>query len=305
MPQATITPISDNLYLVTLPLPLAGFEDFIAVWVHTGTPGFIVDVGPAASVPALQAALQELQLKTLDFILLTHIHLDHAGGIGKMAQLYPDTPILCHPKAIPHLADPARLWQGSLKTLGPIAVAYGEMAPVPGKRLLPATAVKETGVSAFITPGHAPHHVSYLADACLFAGEACGVHITLKDDTVYHRPATPPRFFFETTIDSINLLIAQAPDTICFGHYGMASDARHWLGFHKDQLCLWKDVIGREMKRENAETFLTDCIHTLVLEDPFFAPYAGLAPDVRIREKSLVENSIRGIAGYLQERRIG
>ena len=300
MTQKTIiTPISKNYFLITLPPPLSGFDHFISVWVFTGKPSFIVDVGPASTANALINSLEDLNIKSLDYILLTHIHLDHAGATGQMARYFPQTPIVCHPKAMDHLADPQRLWEGSLKTLGDIALAYGKVIPTNEHQLMDANRFDEPGISAIITPGHAPHHLSFLTQEYLFAGEACGVHIKLDANKFYQRPATPPKFFMETTLNSVDLLINQNPKAICFGHFGVENRAVHWLESHKKQLFLWKDVISQELKNEGKESFYPDCIAALIKEDPFFAPYASLNPAAKFRETELVNNSIKGIAGYL------
>lgn len=298
--NAHITPISKQCFLITLPPPLPGFENFISVWAYIGKPSFIIDVGPASTAHALKDALAALNLNTPDYILLTHIHLDHAGATGHMAKLFPNTPIVCHPNAIQHLADPKRLWEGSLKTLGNIAVAYGEILPTNADQLLDATQLDAPSVLALPTPGHAPHHVSFLTGQYLFAGEACGVHFKLDAEKIYQRPATPPKFFLETTCNSVDHLIRHNPQTICFGHFGVEPDAIHWLESHKAQLMLWKDVIAREMKHQGNASFYEDCIDILMKEDPLFAPYASLDPATKSRETELVNNSIRGIIGYLQ-----
>ena len=103
---AKIDQITDDLYLLTLVPPIPGFEAFICSWLYKGDQVFIVDVGPAVTADDLITALQTLDVFGLDYILLTHIHLDHAGGIGEIAQAFPGTPIVCHPAGIPHLIDP-------------------------------------------------------------------------------------------------------------------------------------------------------------------------------------------------------
>jgi glyoxylase-like metal-dependent hydrolase (beta-lactamase superfamily II) len=303
MIESKITPVSRDLFLITLPPPLPGFEDFISVWVKTGNPSFMVDTGVSVTVGALCEALQRISLPAPDYILLTHIHLDHAGGIGHLAERYPDSLVVCHASAIPHLVDPSRLWEGSLKTLGDTARAYGAIKPTPEHRLLKAEDFKEEGIQAFITPGHAPHHVAFKHSEHLFAGEACGVHLERPFGAVYHRPATPPKFFLETSLSSLDLLMAEAPEKICFGHHGISDRAFDWLSAHGKQLLLWKSILEDLMPGEGEEGFFNLCLERLIQEDPFMRPFHGFDPPTQKREFDLIQNSIKGYLGYLKTTR--
>jgi glyoxylase-like metal-dependent hydrolase (beta-lactamase superfamily II) len=126
---------SDRLSQILLSPPIDGFDDFISVWVYRGQESFIVETGPSSTAGALLAALKEIGLASPDYILLTHIHIDHAGGIGEIAAAFPGTPVVCHDIGRPHLIDPEKLWQGTVKTLGDTGRAYGPIKPVPEDRL--------------------------------------------------------------------------------------------------------------------------------------------------------------------------
>ena len=303
MTNVKINPIEENLFFITLAPPITGFDDFIGVWLMKGKPSYLIDVGPAVTVGPLQQALGELGIKSLDYIFLTHIHIDHAGGIGTLAKTFPGTPIICHKKAIPHLKDPSKLWQGSLKTLGDMARAYGEITPVTQNPIIDAEDFSHHHILPIMTPGHAPHHVSFMTPLCLFAGETCGVHYTFAPGKDYMRPATPPKFFMETSLNSIDLLIEQRPEKICFGHYGISDNALGWLKAHKDQLVFWKDIIQDEMKNMGKDAFFSDCIDRLKKEDPRIANFGLLTPDQQEREIYFMTNSIKGYVGYLESNR--
>ena len=294
--------IAPEVYLVPLDQNLPGFTSFIGAWIYKGKKTFLVDVGPASTVPVLVKSLEALGIRHLDAILLTHIHIDHAGGAGDLTVFFPDVPIICHEKGIQHLADPSRLWEGSLKTLGQTAQAYGPFRPVPPKLLYNAARYQENKVMPILTPGHASHHVSYLLGPYLFAGEAGGVYLDIPGDDFYLRPATPPRFFLETSIKSIDVLIARKPSIICYGHFGMNEDALDMLKTHREQLFLWKKIIEDEMvhlSESKDEDFLKSCLQRLLKQDRFLKGFFHMDEAVKEREMIFLKNSIKGFTGYL------
>jgi glyoxylase-like metal-dependent hydrolase (beta-lactamase superfamily II) len=295
--------IAPELYLIPLDQNLPGFASFIGSWIYKGKKTFLVDVGPAATVPVLLKSLKGLGIRHLDAVLLTHIHIDHAGGAGDLAESFPDVPIICHEKGIRHLADPSRLWEGSLKTLGKTAQAYGPFRPVPRKLLCNAARYQEDNVMPIPTPGHAPHHVSYLLGPYLFAGEAGGVYLDGFGHGFYLRPATPPRFFLETSVKSIDALIAENPSVICYGHFGMNKNALDMLKTHREQLLLWKNIIEDQMVysgEAEGEDFLKGSLQRLLKQDPFLKGFFHMHEAVKHREIGFLKNSIKGFTGYLQ-----
>ena len=132
---------------------------------------------------------------------------------------YPEAPIICHPAGIDHLVDPSLLMEGTIKALGETGRAYGPIQPVKKNQLMDAGQFESDGIVPVITPGHSQHHVSYLTEEYLFVGEAAGVCFQIASGAGdYMRPATPPRFFLDITIKSIDDLISRKPKKICFSH---------------------------------------------------------------------------------------
>jgi glyoxylase-like metal-dependent hydrolase (beta-lactamase superfamily II) len=234
-------------------------------------------------------------------VLLTHIHIDHAGGIGSLATHFPHAAVVCHPKGVGHLADPERLWQGSLKTLGKIAEAYGPISPVALNRLLGSDQLDHPEITVFETPGHAAHHCSYMAGDILFAGEACGVSLPF-DDGVYLRPATPPRFFLETSLGSLDKLLLLNPRHLCYGHVGGRSNAVEMMAAHRTQLIRWKEMILPFFNKPwtDPSAGIRACADYLVDNDPLLDGLAQLPPDARQRERGFLHNSLLGYWGYLE-----
>ena len=114
-----------------------GFNSFFASWICQDDLNIVIDVGPANTADRLIEALEASGLERVDYVLLTHIHIDHWGGVGDLLGHYPMARVVCHEKAIQHMVDPSRLWNGSLKVLGEIAEAYGSPKPVPKEKLIP------------------------------------------------------------------------------------------------------------------------------------------------------------------------
>ena len=292
---------SDRLYQVLLTPPIDGFDEFICSWIYRGKETLLVDTGPSVTAADLLTAIGEIGLETLDYILLTHIHIDHAGGVGEIAAAYPGTPVVCHETGLPHLVDPEKLWQGTVKTLGDTGRAYGEIRPVAPDRLINARDFSAETVKPVLTPGHAPHHVSFItADGTLLAGEAGGVHIDFHETVPYLRPATPPKFFMETSLDSIGRLIDQQPRTLCYGHTAMKHDAVDWLKKHRQQLRSWETLIGEEMRLKNEDRLIPACIDRLIGSDPLMQGLSFAPEAVVRRERFFIENSVKGFIGYLE-----
>ncbi|RPJ12960.1 MAG: MBL fold metallo-hydrolase [Desulfobacteraceae bacterium] len=284
----------ENLFLIILPPVAPGFQDFIGVWLYKGGTNFIVDTGTSSTSDALIQALHETGVKDLDYIFLTHIHMDHAGATGEISEHFPDAPVVCHKDAIPHLIDPSKLWEGTKKTLGGIAEAYGPLKPVNDKRLIDASVFNEASVIPIITPGHSLHHVSYIFRELLFAGEAGGVCYSLSSGGEYMRPATPPKFFMNTAIESIDRLISKHPGKICYGHLGLKEDAVNLLKRHKDQLYFWEDVIRNETGKSQNEDLISRCSKALLEKDPLLSGFSDMEEDVKEREMFFLTNSIKG-----------
>jgi glyoxylase-like metal-dependent hydrolase (beta-lactamase superfamily II) len=291
--------VRPHLYRVPLAQDMDGFGHFIGSWVHTGRWNFIVDVGPKASLKALLGGLRDLEIAHLDFVFLTHIHIDHAGALGAFLAHFPQTKVICHASGIKHLADPEKLWEGSLKVLGSLALNYGEIDPVPEKNLVPPEEFNVEGFRLLATPGHAAHHLSLVYGDYLFAGEAGGVYQDLGG-TIYLRPATPPRFLLEEAVGSVDKLLETEAEAICYAHSGMHPEAKKMLRLHRDQLYLWEEVIRSQMGESSDEDLMENCIRALLRKDPLFRPFERMGEGDQKRERYFTENSIRGYVGYLR-----
>lgn len=294
-----ITKYSNELSLITLPPVAPGFENFIGVWLYRGEINFIVDVGTSSTADALLGAIEEAGVKNLDYIFLTHIHVDHAGAIGEIAAHFPGTPVVCHRDAIPHLTDPEKLWKGTKTALGSIADAYGPVKQVFPDRLYDALLLDNCPITPVMTPGHSIHHISYIYNDCLFAGEAGGVYYLIPSGRGYLRPATPPKFFYDLAIESIDALILKKPGKICYGHLGFKDNAVLMLKEHKKQLCLWENIIRNEMGKNRGNELVPRCMSVLLAKDSMLTGLFNMKEDMKEREKIFFANSIKGFVDYI------
>ena len=296
-----------NLYDVRLGLKGTNFTSLLSSWVYKDKElCFLVDPGPTSVVDSLKQALDTLGIgKTdLDCILLTHIHMDHAGGTGELIKSFPNSQVICHPRGIKHLINPKKLWEGSLKVLGDVAELYGQITPVPKNRISNKKFVANGKIEVIETLGHAPHHQSYLFDRFLFAGEVAGVNISLADG-IFIRPATPPVFNYEISIASIQKLLARnlADYLICYGHFGIKKNAEFYLKIAKEQLSTWVQVIQDLFEKRGDPDFIDQVIQELTKRDKYFLNMDLLDKNMRNKELYFVGNCIRGIEGYIQKKK--
>jgi glyoxylase-like metal-dependent hydrolase (beta-lactamase superfamily II) len=288
--------VFDNLHLIPLDLPQEGFHHFLCAWLYKDEHTLIlIDPGPRSTMPALLQALEEMNVRRIDYILLTHIHLDHAGGLGLLLERFPEAKAICHPRGAPHLIEPAKLWDVSLKVLFETAVLYGEPASVPEKNLefrrdLPAGNMT---VRVYETPGHAPHHLCYKIGDLLFTGEAAGIFYPMESD-LYLRIAAPPGFVLQDYRKSLGILRNIDAAVLCYSHYGLSFELHKLLDMASAQTELWETIISK-YKGLDSPIFEERVFEALLLQDPGLSCFSQLPADVRKREIYFMHNSFRGI----------
>lgn len=190
--------------------------------------GLIVDPGPASCVDTLLDRLGPVEPRAL---LLTHVHLDHAGATGVLCRRYPDLTVYVHERGARHLIDPTKLVESAGRVWGDdMWELWGEVAPVPEERLhvLEGGETVE-GFRVAYTPGHASHHVAYLHDDSgdAYVGDVAGVRLPPYEHTI--APTPPPDIDVEAWLDSLHTVASWNPQSLCLTHFGPVTDVADQL----------------------------------------------------------------------------
>ncbi len=244
-----VTPLGGDVYEIDT--RMAGYSGITAGYLILGDRPCLVETGTSTSAPVVRDALNELGVGPGDLstIVVTHIHLDHAGGVGDLASFFPSAQVVVHEKGARHLADPTRLMASARMVWGDkLDVLFGALSPTEATRI---TSLGDTGtidlgngrtLASHYSPGHAKHHVGLLDSETgdLYVGDAAGVYLPETGDL---RPATPPPDFdLHTALDSITLFGDLGPRRLLFSHYGPVDDVAATLERSAEELRIWVDL---------------------------------------------------------------
>ena len=217
--------------IVQLDVGVAGLRGAIGATLIVADEVALVDPGPATSLPRLEAEARKagVPLGEVRHLLLTHVHLDHAGATGHLAARYPDLTVHVSATAGAHLVDPARLVASTRRTFGDDHDRlWGEVLPVPAHRIR-GWRPGEPGplprvVRSLATPGHADHHLAYLdeRDGTLVAGDALG--ILLAPGAPVHPATPPPGVDVGAWLASLEEVVIVGPERAAWSHFGVHSD---------------------------------------------------------------------------------
>ncbi len=204
----------------------------------------LFDCGPSTTVDALKAGLEAEGLRLLDLrhLLLSHIHLDHAGAAGVLVREHPGLQVHVSAIGAPHLVDPSRLERSARRLYGDsFDTLWGELVPVP-KENVHVVGEHVVGLECFPTPGHASHHVCYLdVDGTLYAGDAAGVRIQPGRYVV--PPTPPPEFDLAVWQGTIDEMEKRQPERLALIHFGVADDPHRHLADLRLELYDWAEFV--------------------------------------------------------------
>ena len=270
--------------ITTDPLDLLhrGRERVIGVYLLETPEGpALFDCGPATCVPVLKERLRlrGLELHDVRHLLLSHIHLDHAGAAGVLVREHPELQVHVSPVGAPHLIDPSRLEQSARRLYGDeFDTLWGELAPVPQENVR-ETDDRVLGLDCFPSPGHASHHVCYVdGDRTLYAGDAAGVRI--QPSRFVLPPTPPPEFDLEAWESTLDELERRDPARLALIHFGVADEPREHLAELRRRLRLWTSLVGDGASEEGFEAAATEELgHDAPQYEqamPLWQSYAGL-----------------------------
>jgi len=302
VPATTLAP-----GVVEIDTLLGGWRRTTAGYLIAGPRPVLIETGSQTSVPVLLASLERLGVGPGDLagIVVTHIHLDHAGGVGDVALAFPGATVYVHEKGARHLADPERLVSSAARVYGPLLDSlYGRLRPTAPDRLhvLADGEGIEIGdgrvLTAVDSPGHAKHHVG-LHDSdsgILFVGDAVGVK--LPDGGVLRPSTPPPDFDLDQALHSLARFARRRPTGLALAHYGLLPDPDGVLQEAEGTLRQWAETA------EAAYRAGVDI--AAALEERFAADLSGVAPEHR--EKLEVMNGVHsnaaGLRRWLETRRV-
>ena len=295
--------VGKNLYMVEL--ETGGYRNLICSYIIDGEKPLLVESGPTNSIPKLLSGLEELHVKPQDveYVAVTHVHLDHGGGAGTLLKHLPNAKVIVHPRGLPHLVDPERLWPSSQSVLGFISEIFGKPEPVAKDRIITATEgtfdlAEGAKLTVVETLGHASHNLSFHEsfNGGVFPGDAAGTYIPEFNVVV---PTTPPPFRLDIALASLDKLISLNPTVLYFSHFGIADNAVQRLKDYKAQLQLWGDIAEEGVSRNQSLPQIRDRI---VAEDKVMSQIADFVKNHKIYSKTMLENCVLGFMEYTKHK---
>jgi len=289
---------------------MAGHDKITAGYLIRAERPCLVETGTAQSAKVVRDALAGLGIGPGDLatVVVTHIHLDHAGGAGDIAAMFPAAEVVVHQRGARHLADPSRLMSSARSVYGrALDALFGELAPIPAERI---RAVEERGsidlgggrrLDSHYSPGHAKHHVGLIDSASgdLYVGDAAGVFIEETQDL---RPATPPPDFdLDQALASLRMFAALAPARLLFSHFGPVGDVAQTLERSAEELKVW---VERTSQAHEAGLDLDHAV--AMVTEQTRQRYTALGPDAdpaltaRFERQSGAALNVAGIMHWLE-----
>lgn len=294
--------------VLTLDTHHMGRTHVVATYVLLGDEPALVDPGPAGTLPNVEAGLaqHDLSLADLRHIVLTHIHLDHAGATGLILARNPHVQVHVHVKGAPHLIDPSRLINSASMLWGDkLEALWGRTVPVPTEAITTLVGGESLNLGgrilrAFDAPGHAKHHLVWLDEqsGAAFVGDNAGVRLPLVNFT---RPATPPPDVdLEAWGETLDLIASLEPKWLMLTHFGAYHDVAFHLNDFRERLMRWGELVRRGLLSGASEAE-----QIAALDQQAWLEAESLDADQRAalaQQSGTMDLSWRGLARYWQKR---
>jgi len=287
-----------------------GRERYTAAYLIQAGEPTLVETGPTTSVEPVAAGLERLGVRPEDLanIVVTHIHLDHAGGVGRLAARYPRATVWVHERGARHLADPTRLVASAARIYGEerMTSLFGPVDPVPADRIRSLAdgdriALGGRYLDSFHTPGHASHQVALVdsSTGAVFTGDALGIHLP---DLPVLRPATPPPDFdVELAIDSIERIRDRARSVLLFAHFGPIAEVHRICDLAERRIRSWAEAVREALARTEELEEVTALLEEQARADIETGAQATLDLD-RFEILSSVRMNAMGLIRYWKKR---
>ena len=252
-----IEEVADKVYRLETPIP--GMTTVFAVYLIKESEEILIEPGPAAAVPSIRDGMSHLGMKNLAYIIPTHIHVDHAGGTGALAQLFPQAKVLVHPSGLKHAVDPSRLIESTKNVFGPdFEASLGAILPVPESQIkVPedgeVISVNSRELQIIYAPGHAPHHIAIFDRAVkgIFCGEALG--LPGEGAEPFPLPAVaPPGFDQELYLETMEKLRKLDSQMLFYSHGGIGREPDKLISIAEENTRALGDIILNALKEGEA-----------------------------------------------------
>ncbi|QLG27998.1 MBL fold metallo-hydrolase [Halorarum halophilum] len=267
-----------------------------AVYVVDAERPAVIDTGIGTNREYLFDALDDLGV-TPHLILPTHVHLDHAGGAGFLAERYPDATVMTHEIGVPHLVDPEQLVAGTRAAVGEQWEHYVEPKPIPEDRIEPLSGgetidLGDRDLDVHHAPGHAPHQVIFhdRGDDVVFAGDAAGIYVPAFDEL---RQTSPPSTFdLDGCHEDVDTIRELDPRYVCYGHFGPREFDDALAAEYKRTLLEWVEAV-----RQRREALGDDEAVVAHFADHASERYVDLWGEQKARAEERLNT--RGVLAYL------
>jgi glyoxylase-like metal-dependent hydrolase (beta-lactamase superfamily II) len=292
---------------------MCGRERVTSAYLVEATEPALVETGPSTSRDAVIEGLRDLGVGPTDLahVVVTHIHLDHAGGAGVLAPHFPRATVWVHERGAPHLAEPSKLLASAARVYGTedrLRELFGPVEPLPADRMRSLSdgdrvPLGDRHIEVLYTPGHASHHVALFDSRTggVFVGDALGVF--LPDVRILRPAMPPPEFDLEQAVASVERIAARQPPLILFSHFGPAKEVPHLCQLAIHRMRKWTAAVEEALQQTEELAEIVRILRARTLSE--VSPAGGEqheALEDRYELASSYEMNAMGIARYIRKR---